>query len=146
MNGAEIKEGIKLFMEISSLGNGYLQITQPWVLLKKNDEKYDLVKAETIFYILNAFLRFIGALAEPFMPSFTAKLYEIMNIKYEGESLNLLGIINDFIEKNPSESSLFLIKTKLIEEGHAINKPKPLFKEISQEENNKFKEQFKGKQ
>ena len=146
MNGAEIKEGIKLFMEISSLGNGYLQITQPWVLLKKNDEKYDLVKAETIFYILNAFLRFIGALAEPFMPSFSAKLYEIMNIKYEGESLNLLGIINDFIEKNPRDSSLFLIKTKLIEEGHAINKPKPLFKEISQEENNKFKEQFKGKQ
>ena len=146
MSWAQIREGVKLFMEISSLGNGYLQTTQPWTLLKKNDPKYDLVKAETIFYILNAFLRFIGALAEPFMPSFSAKLYEIMNVKYEGDSLKMIGIINDFIEKNPSDAILFLIKTKLIEEGQTINKPKPLFKEISQEENNAFKERFKGKQ
>ena len=146
MSWAEIREGVKLFMEISSLGNGYLQTTQPWTLLKKNDPKYDLVKAETIFYILNAFLRFIGALAEPFMPSFSAKLYEIMNVKYEGDSLKMIGIINDFIEKNPSDAILFLIKTKLIEEGQTINKPKPLFKEISQEENNAFKERFNGKQ
>ena len=146
MSWAEIREGVKLFMEISSLGNGYLQTTEPWTLLKKNDPKYDLVKAETIFYVLNAFLRFIGALAEPFMPSFSAKLYEIMNVKYEGDSLKMIGIINDFIEKNPSDAILFLIKTKLIEEGQTINKPKPLFKEISQEENNAFKERFKGKQ
>ena len=146
MNWAQIREGVKLFMEISSLGNGYLQTTQPWTLLKKNDEKYDLIKAETVFYILNAFLRFIGALAEPFIPSFSAKLYELMNIKYEGDSLKILGIINEFIEKNPDEAMFFLVKIKLVEEGQAINKPKPLFKEISNEENNAFKERFKGKQ
>ena len=93
MKEAEIKEGVKLFMEISSLGNGYLQVSQPWTLLKKNDPKYDVAKAESIFFILNAFLRFIGALAEPFMPSFSAKLYEIMNVKYEGDALKILGII-----------------------------------------------------
>jgi len=95
---------------------------------------------------LNAFLRFIGALAEPFIPSFSAKLYELMNIKYEGDSLKILGIINEFIEKNPDEAMFFLVKIKLVEEGQAINKPKPLFKEISNEENNAFKERFKGKQ
>ena len=147
MNGAEIREGVKIFMEISSLGNGYLQVTEPWNLLnKKNAEKYDLTKAETVFYILNSFLRFIGALAEPFMPSFSAKLYEIMNIKYEGDSLKILGIVDEYIEKNPDDASNFLFKVKLIEEGQAINKPKPLFKEISPEENNAFKEKFKGKQ
>ena len=147
MNGAEIREGVKIFMEISSLGNGYLQVTEPWNLLnKKNAEKYDLTKAETVFYILNSFLRFIGALAEPFMPSFSAKLYEIMNIKYEGDSLKILGILDEYIEKNPDDASNFLFKVKLIEEGQAINKPKPLFKEISPEENNAFKEKFKGKQ
>jgi methionyl-tRNA synthetase len=146
MSGAEIREGVKIFMEISSLGNGYMQATEPWNLTKKNDEKYDLIKAETIFYILNNFLRFLGALAEPFMPSFSAKLYEIMNVKYEGDSLVLLGIINDFIEKNPSDANNFLFKIKLVEEGQAINQPKPLFKEITQEENNAFKERFKGKQ
>ncbi len=146
MKGAEIREGIKTFMEISSLGNGYLQVTQSWTLLKKNDEKYDLVKAETVFYILNAFLRLVGALAEPFMPSFSAKLYEIMNIKYDGDSLKLLGIISEFIEKNPDDASFFFIKTKLVDEEHAINQPKPLFKEISHEENEAFKSKFAGTQ
>ena len=146
MNGAEIREGVKIFMEISSLGNLYLQTTQPWNLLKKNDKAYDLLKAESLFYILNSFLRFIGALAEPFMPSFSAKLYEIMNIKYEGDSLKLLGILYDFIVKNPSDNVLFLVKNKIIEEGHLINQPKPLFKEITQEETSAFKERFKGKQ
>ena len=145
MSWASIREGTKLFMEISSLGNGYLQVTEPWNLVKEKNEKYDLTKAETVFYILNSFLRFLGALAEPFMPSFSAKLYEIMNVKYEGDSLKILGIINDFIEKNPSDAFNFLSKNKLIEEGQVTNKPKPLFKEITQEENNAFKERFKGK-
>ena len=145
MSGAQIREGIKVFMEISSLGNGYLQTTQPWNLLKKNAPNYDLEKAETVFYILNSFLRFIGALAEPFIPSFSAKLYEIMNIKYDGDSLKILGIINDFIEKNPDDAINFLVKNKLVEEGHAINKPKPLFKEYIHEENEAYKERFKGK-
>ena len=37
MKEAEIKEGVKLFMEISSLGNGYLQVSQPWNLVKERD-------------------------------------------------------------------------------------------------------------
>ena len=144
MKNVEIREGIKIFMEISSLGNAYLQTNQPWNLLKQKYEKYDPLKAETIFYILNAFIRFLGALAEPFIPSFSAKLYEILNIKYEGDSLKLLGIINEFIEKNPNDAIFFLQKINSIEEGHAINKAKPLFKEITQEETNAFKERFKG--
>ena len=146
MKEAEIKEGVKLFMEISSLGNGYLQVSQPWTLLKKNDAKYDLPKAESIFFILNSFLRLIGALAEPFMPSFSAKLYEIMNIKYEGEGLKILGIVNEFLEKNPKDEIGFLTKTNLIKEGQSINKPKPLFKEISQKETEDLKKRFQGAQ
>ena len=55
MSGAEIREGVKIFMEISSLGNGYMRIIGPWNLSKKNDEKYDLIKAETVFYIFKQF-------------------------------------------------------------------------------------------
>ena len=146
MENVEIREGIKIFMEISSLGNGYLQNTKPWDLMKKKDDQSYLEKVETIMYILNAFLRLLGALAEPFMPSFSAKLYEIMNVKYEGDSLIILGLIKKFIEANPNDSSLFLVKMKLVEEGQLINQPKPLFKEITHEENNAFKERFKGKE
>ena len=146
MKDAEIKEGVKIFMEISSLGNGYLQVSQPWNLLKKNTPKYDSSKAETIFFIMNSFLRLIGALAEPFMPSFSAKLYEIMNVKYEGDGLKILGIIDEYLEKNPKDEFGFLTKTGLVKEGQAINKPKPLFREISQNETEAFKERFKGAQ
>ena len=146
MKEAGIKEGVKIFMEISSLGNGYLQVSQPWTLVKKKDPKYDLAKAESIFFILNAFLRLLGALAEPFMPSFSAKLYEIMNLKYEGNELKILGIINEFLEKNPNDEVGFLTKTNLMKEGQNINAPKPLFREISQKEMESFKERFKGKQ
>ena len=114
MKKAEIREGIKIFMEISSLGNGYLQNRKPWNLLKNGSDNYDPIKAETIFFILNSFVRFIGALAEPFIPSFSAKLYEIMNIKYNGDSEKILGLINDFIESNKEETLFFLIKMKLV--------------------------------
>ena len=69
-----------------------------------------------------------------------------MNVKYEGNSLKLLGIVNEFIEKNPDDASFFLVKTKLINEDQAINQPKPLFKEISHEENGAFKAQFAGEE
>ena len=136
----------KTFMEISSLGNQYFQVNAPWNLLKKNSENYDVEKAETVFYVLCSFIRFLGALAEPFMPSFSAKLYEIMNVKYEGDALKIIGIIAEYIEKNPDDEVGFLRKTNLIQEGQAINKPKPLFREISKEETEAFKERFKGKQ
>ena len=145
MKNAEIREGIKTFMEISSLGNGYLQNTKPWNLIKKKDGNNDQIKAETILFILNSFIRFIGALAEPFMPSFSAKIYEIMNIKYEGNSERILGLINEFIENNPEEGIYFLIKMKIVEENQLINKSQPLFREISEKEANYFKEKFKGK-
>ena len=69
-----------------------------------------------------------------------------MNIKYEGEGLKILGIVNEFLEKNPKDEIGFLTKTNLIKEGQSINNPKPLFREISQKEIESFKERFKGKQ
>lgn len=146
MENIQIKESLKIFMEISSLGNGYLQSKEPWTLVKKNSEKYNLEKAETVFYILCSFTRFLGLLAEPFMPSLSAKLYEILNIKYEGDNCILLKIINDYIAKEKDKEHLFLINAKIIEEGHLINHSKPLFRKISDEEVKSFKLKFNGEQ
>ena len=146
MNNIQIKESLKIFMEISSLGNGYFQNKEPWVLVKKNSEKFNFEKAESIFYILCCFIRFIGLLSEPFMPSLSAKIYEILNIKYEGNNCILLKIINDYIEKEKEKEYLFLINVNLIEEGHSINHSKPLFKKITEEEVKRFKIKFNGSQ
>lgn len=64
-------------------------------------------------------IRLIGCLAEPYMPSLSAKLYEIMNVKYDEKSSVLLKelVSNDYE---------FILT--LVEEGHKINEPHPLFK------------------
>ena len=146
MNNIQIKESLKIFMEISSLGNGYFQNKEPWILVKKNSEKYNYEKAETTFYVLCSFIRFLGVLAEPFMPSLSAKLYEILNIKYEANNCILLKIINDYIEKEKENEHLFLIKLNLLKEGHVINPSKPLFRKITDEEIKSFKIKFNGDQ
>lgn len=125
----QIKDALKVFMEISSAGNGYLQVAAPWNLMKKNSENADPEKAQTVLYVLCAFVRLIGALAEPFMPSFSAKLYEIMNIKYEGRETTLYEIIYNYITENKDKDDyLFLIKLNLVSEGQQITNPLPLFK------------------
>ena len=142
----DIKDALKTFMEISSLGNGFLQAAAPWNLLKKGSEHYDIERAETVLYILCALVRLIGALGEPFMPSFSAKLYEIMNIKYEGEQCTLLKTVTDFIEGNKENDYMFLVKAGLVEEGKTINAPLPLFKKISDKELADMKARFGGSQ
>ena len=146
MEDTQLKDALKIFMEISSLGNQYFQVNAPWNLLKKNSENYDVEKAETVFYVLCSFIRFLGAIAEPFMPSFSAKLYEILNIKYDGNEPILLKVIDDFIEKNKEKEYEFLIKADLIKVGNVINKPLPLFKRISESECEDFKKRFDGSQ
>ena len=125
----QIKDALKIFMEISSAGNGYLQVAAPWNLMKKNSENADPEKAQTVLHVLCAFVRFIGALAEPFMPSFSAKLYEIMNVKYEGRETTLYESIYNYITENKDkEDYLFLMKLNLVCEGQQITNPLPLFK------------------
>jgi methionyl-tRNA synthetase len=134
LDNVKIKEGLRVFMEISSLCNSYFQETEPWVIFKSNPEK-----CETVFNILLNFVRLLGSLAEPYMPSFSAKLYEILNINYDEAQSKLIKTINEFISKNNENSHMFLIKLNLISEGHEIRDPLPLFKKISEEEVAEFK-------
>ena len=138
----QIKDALRVLMEISTLGNGYLQLTAPWNLLKKNTPQYDEERAQTLFYVFMSLIRFIGALAEPFIPSFSAKLYEIMNIKYEGKELTVIKTVLDYIEANKGKEETFLYNCKLIEEEHSFNQPHPLFKKISDNEIKEFKNKF----
>jgi hypothetical protein len=60
------------------------------------------------------------------MPAFSAKLYEIMNIKYDEVNATLLGRLVSFKDGN-----LEICKEKilsLVEVGKVINEPLPLFR------------------
>jgi len=73
------------------------------------------------------------------MPSFSAKLYEILNLKYDEEEVTLLKRIIEFSQNNKENAYMFMIKLNLVKEGQEIREPLPLFKKISEEEVAEFK-------
>jgi hypothetical protein len=62
------------------------------------------------------------------MPSFSAKLYEIMNIKYDEENASFLANRFAFDEKEKQWILTPEKYLKLYPEGSTINEPKPLFR------------------
>jgi methionyl-tRNA synthetase len=73
-------------------------------------------------------VRLLGVLAEPYMPSFSAKLYEIMNIKYTEEHATFLA--RHFILDDKEKAWILTPERylNLYPEGSTINEPKPLFR------------------
>lgn len=78
MNKVKLKEGLETAMKISSEANTYLQNVAPWDSFKSNVERCKLT-----LYIAFAAVRLIACILEPFIPTFSAKVYEIMNLKYD---------------------------------------------------------------
>jgi len=71
MEATKLKDGLRTAMEMSSDCNQYIQENQPWAI-----KKTDPVRCEQVVNtILNA-LVFVCVILEPFMPSFSAKVYE----------------------------------------------------------------------
>jgi methionyl-tRNA synthetase len=84
MEQVKIKEGLKTCMALSSICNLYVQNNKPWDLAKKEP----LRCAQVVRAGLNA-LRLLTVMLEPFIPSFSAKVYEQMKfINDKGELLN----------------------------------------------------------
>lgn len=75
----------------------------------------------------------VAVLLEPYMPSFSAKVYEMLNIPRNERSHTLLKEIHE------ADVQHYL---KFIETGHVINDPKPIFKEITDDQIQAFKTKF----
>lgn len=56
-------------MEISSIGNSYMQNQAPW-----DKTNFESGRSKVVIGIFLNFLRFLSALFEPFMPGFSAKI------------------------------------------------------------------------
>lgn len=132
MEKVRIKDALKTAMSISSSCNGYIQETEPFKLFKTD---YDRC-CSIIFITINA-LRLLGAIFEPFIPSFSAKLYEQMNVQRTEKDEVLL-------ESAKIKSVDFILS--LVPAGHTINQPTPIFKNISDEDVQKWRTMFSGKQ
>mmetsp|Transcript_2670 Transcript_2670/g.4493 ORF Transcript_2670/g.4493 Transcript_2670/m.4493 type:complete len:129 (-) Transcript_2670:38-424(-) len=127
MEGVKIKDALRTTMALSSLCNTYLQETAPWVLAKKDPKR-----CQQVMNIAMQALNLLASMLEPFMPSFSAKLYEQMNLKRTQ--------LHETLLKHVKESKDIIYK--LVSAGHQISEPKPIFREISDQEMEELKKKY----
>ncbi len=101
----KFREALKNAMSITRLGNKYLADTEPWKLIKTDEER-----VKTILYYSLQLCVLSAVLAEPFLPFTSDKLLRMLNIdKPSWEDVNNFD---------------------LIKSGHTINKAELLFEKI----------------
>lgn len=71
----KFREAISEWMNVARLGNKYLADTEPWKLIKTDEER-----VKTIMNIALQISCNLAILAEPFLPFTSAKLFKLLNI------------------------------------------------------------------
>ena len=106
-----LQSATNTLIALSRLGNQYLNENEPWNLIKTDKEK-----AANVFYVAAQIVKAIAIVTSPFMPNTSKKISWILNLSYD---------------KKPPTWKDALIPLKA---GHEINKPKPLFSKIDDNE------------
>eukprot|EP00727_Mastigamoeba_balamuthi_P006493 m51a1_g2464 putative methionyl-trna synthetase (758) ;mRNA; f:27189-29922 len=117
-----IKDGLKLVMEASRLGNRYMQENQPWALVKSGD----MARCATVLAVEASLVAFISVIAEPFMPAFSRKVREQLKIE---PSTRL-----------PERFDVTALG------GHVIGTPSPIFRKLEAAELKAYRQRFGGQQ
>lgn len=103
------REAVSEWMNVARMGNKYLADTEPWKLIKTDEER-----VKTIMNIALQISCNLAILAEPFLPFTSAKLFGLMNLSpLKWASAN---------------------QTSNVGNGHVINKEELLFSKIEDEE------------
>ncbi|WP_461462180.1 methionine--tRNA ligase [Methanobrevibacter sp.] len=112
----EFREGLVEIMKVVKAGNKYFNDQEPWKAIKTNEQK-----AANCLYLSNQLCKVLATLIKPYMPNVADKIASIINI-------------------DPSEN--WQDASQFLETGHEINKAKPLFKKIEDEDISKEKEEL----
>jgi methionyl-tRNA synthetase len=131
MEQVKLKDGLKKAMHLSNVLNQFMQKTEPWVLIKTNKKQYCmflniLSRCGNVMNLLANGLIVLCGIIEPFLPSFSAKVYAIMN--YKERDYNII----EYLFNSSSKNILELIKA-----GHEIDHPLPIIREGFQKINSK---------
>jgi methionyl-tRNA synthetase len=89
----DLRGGLKVVMEISSLGNQLLQFNEPWTRQKTNPEQVKAVLFTAIQVVAT-----LSIVSRPFLPFTSDKLRKMLNlnpIQDQGEYANLLEVTNN---------------------------------------------------
>jgi len=118
---AELREAYKLIMSYASIGNGYLEKSAPWSLMKQ--EKVD--EAKKVLYLCLNLCASLCIVASPIIPTKVKELWS-----------NQIGLDGDPTANNVwSKAQEFNIK-----KNHTIKGVQPIFERVDQEKLEKIKE------
>lgn len=124
MEKAKLRDNIRRILNISRLGNQYLQENAPWKLIKGSDE--DKKRAGTVINIAANLVCHLSNMLAPYMPVTSATIW-----KQVGLPLNL-------------QDSSPLKFSKIIKEGHKIGEVFPLFRKLEEAEVTALKAKYAG--
>ncbi len=71
------REAVKLIMEVSAIGNKYMQESEPWKLIKEDREK-----ALEVLTVCANIAKNLSILIKPILPSVAEKIEKQLNLKY----------------------------------------------------------------
>lgn len=118
LSQVSLREGLQIAMNVSRLGNGYLQAQKPWDLVLNDKER-----CGTVINVGINVARLVGSLLEPYMPGFNVKLLKQLNWERQ------------FV---PDTFSLD------IPAGHKIGTPEILFKQIEEKKVAEWRQKYGG--
>ena len=111
---AELRDAYKLIMQYATIGNGYLEKSAPWQLMKQ--EKVD--EAKKVLYLCLNLCASLCIVASPIIPTKVKELWS-----------NQVGL-----EGDPTACDMWEKSTELlIKKGHSIKDVKPIFERIDNE-------------
>ncbi|CAN8230045.1 unnamed protein product [Cochlearia groenlandica] len=130
MEKAKLKQGLKTAMSISSEGNWYLQESKFWKLYKE-----DKPSCAVVIRTGAGLVHLLAQLLEPFMPSFSREVFKQLNLPPRFSLSDEKGEV--LLASKPWE---------ILPPSHKIGTPRPLFKELKDEEVQQYREKFAGSQ
>lgn len=108
IENCRLQSAVNTVMEISRLGNRYLNEKEPW-----NQLKTDPCKAANTIYVAAQIVKTLAITSAPFMPQTAQKTWNL---------LNMLGSVHE----QKWEEAIIPLPS-----GHKVNKAKPLFSKIT---------------
>ncbi|CAB4003064.1 methionine--tRNA ligase, cytoplasmic-like [Paramuricea clavata] len=125
MDLIKMRDGLKVVLNISKLGNQYIQANKPWVLVKGNDD--ERAKAGNVIGLACNLTSLLSVLIHPFMPGVSAEIRKQLQVSDEH-----CVIVDSFVPH--------------LETGHIIGEPKPLFEKMDSNKMEEFRQIYSGQQ
>jgi methionyl-tRNA synthetase len=138
-----LREGICNILNVSRVGNQYMQAKKPWALVKGTDE--EKIQGSTVIAICLNISYLLSVVVYPYMPNVSIAIRKQLNlplfdVNSEKENYDS-GNIKPEVYSYPKFYNTFV---QFLKEGHRIGNAEPLFKRITDAEVKEWKEKFGG--